>query len=150
MQPSEQVCLFHYPDKLFFTDLPVAVSVRFVNHFLQLLVGHCLSQFSCHSLQILQWNFSCVVVVKKSESLQNLLSGISLTDLCCHQLHKVRKFNHSFTISVHLSDQLLHFLLFRFKAQSSHSHFKFLRVNVSWKLQIKYPLIQYRRDQRLP
>ncbi len=132
MQPSEQVCLLHDSDKLFLADLSISVSVSLIDHFLQFFVSHCLPQLSCHSFQVLQWNLSCIVVIKQSECLQNLLPWVPFADLCSHQLHEVRKLNHSLSVSVNFCDQFLYFLLFGLKAKSSHGDLEFFWVNVSW------------------
>ena len=40
---SKQVSLLHDSDELLFADLSVSISVSFVDHFLELVVGHGLS-----------------------------------------------------------------------------------------------------------
>ena len=132
MHLSEQVSLFHDPDKLFFTNLSISISVSFVNHFLELFICHGFAQFSSNSFQILEGKFSCVIIVKKPESFKNFLSWVSFADLSCHEFHEICKLNHSFAISINLSDEFLDFLFFGLKAEGSHGDFEFLGIDVTW------------------
>jgi hypothetical protein len=128
---SKQVGLFHYPDKLFLVDLPVSVTVRLVDHLLQLFVGHRLSQFAGHSLQVFQRDLASSVVVEQAEGLKDLLPGISLGDLAGHEFHEVAELDDAFAFTIDLRDHLFDFLFLGFESESSHSHFEFFCVDVS-------------------
>ena len=129
---SKEIGLLHDPNELLLVDLPVAVAVCLVDHLLQLFISHRLSQLTGHSLQILQRNFGAGVVIEKPERLKNLFPWVSLRDLASHQLHEIRKLNDSLSLTIHLSDHLLHLLFLRLKPKSPHGHLKLLCVDISY------------------
>merc|ERR1712066_33299 len=86
---SEEVRFLHDAQELLFVDLPISVSVGFVDHLLQLLVGHPLAEFLCDPLQILEGDLACLVVIEETEGLQDLVFGISVQDLVSHHLQEL-------------------------------------------------------------
>merc|ERR1712141_936396 len=70
---SEQIGLFHDAQKFLFVHLSISISVSFVNHFLQFLIGHPLPKFFSNSLQIFERNLASFVIIEQAEGLQNLL-----------------------------------------------------------------------------
>lgn len=64
---SEQVSFFHDSNELLLTDLTISISIGFVDHFLELIIGHSFAQLSGHSLQVFKGDFSSLIVIKKSE-----------------------------------------------------------------------------------
>ena len=101
---SEQICLFHDSDELFLTNFTVSISISFINHFLQLLFWHGFAQLSCDSFKIFKWDFSCWVIIEKSECFENFLSWISFANFGSHKFHKVSKLNYTFSISINFCD----------------------------------------------
>ena len=63
---SEEVGLTHNAHELVFVDLTIAIAVSLVDHFLNLFVGHVLSEFLGDASQIMEGDFACVVVVEKA------------------------------------------------------------------------------------
>lgn len=120
---SEEIGLFHYSDELLFADLSIPVSVCLINHFLQLLISHRLSELSCDSLEVLQGDLAGCIIIEEPESLKDLLSWVSLCNLASHQLHEICKLNDSFALPVHFRDHFLHFLLFWLKSKCPHRYF---------------------------
>merc|ERR1719174_3113242 len=51
---SEQVGLLHDAQKFLFVHLSITISVSLINHLLQFLVGHSLTQFLGNSFQIFE------------------------------------------------------------------------------------------------
>lgn len=78
-QSSEQVGLLHDADELLLRNLTVAVAVCFVDHFLELVVRHGLSQLPGDALQIAQRDLAGVIVVEQPEGLQDFLARITLS-----------------------------------------------------------------------
>ena len=132
MNLSKQIGLLHDSDELLLADFPIPVPVSLVNHLLELIISHSLSQLPRHSLQIFQTYFPRVVVVKKPESLEDLFSGVSFANFSGHKFHEVCELDNSLSISVDFGNQLFNFLLFGLKSESSHCDLEFLGINVSW------------------
>merc|ERR1712039_336867 len=75
---SEKVCLFHDPQELFLIDLTISIAVRLVDHLLELLVGHALTQLLGNALQVLEGDLAGLIVVKQTESLQDLVLRVAI------------------------------------------------------------------------
>ena len=134
---SKQVCFFHYSNELLLTYFSISITVSFINHFLEFIIVHSLSKFSCHSFEVFEGNFTSAIVIKKPESLDDLFAWISFWNFTSHKFHEVGKFNNTLSFSVNFINHLFDFLLFRFKAKSSHSNLQFFWVNVADSLSIK-------------
>merc|ERR1712183_33507 len=86
---SKEIRLLHDAQKLFFVHLAIAIAVSLVNHFLKLLVGHALPEFLGNTLEILERDFTGLIVVKQTERLQNLVFRVTVEDLMGHHLGKL-------------------------------------------------------------
>jgi len=51
----------------------VSITVRFINCLMKLLIGHALTELLGDALQVLQSDRTCLVIVEKAESLQDLI-----------------------------------------------------------------------------
>ena len=69
MAGSEEVGLLHDAEELLLVHFTVSISISLIDHFLQFLVGHMLTQLLCHSLQILEGDLAGLVVVEQAEDL---------------------------------------------------------------------------------
>merc|ERR1712060_816333 len=86
---SEEVGLLHNAKELFLVYLTVSVTIRLVDHFLRLLVGHALAELFCHTLQVLKGDLASLVVVEETESFQDLVLRITVQDLVRHHLQEL-------------------------------------------------------------
>merc|ERR1719335_1859998 len=107
----EQVGLLHDAEELFLVDFAITISVRLVDHLLELLVRHALTQLLRNALQVLEGDLASLIIVKETESLQDLILGIAVEDLVGHHLEKFFVPDGAASIIVHVSDHLLNFLL---------------------------------------
>ena len=71
--------LFHDADELLLRHLTVTVTVSLVDHLLELLVGHVLTELLGDALEVLERDLARLVVVEEPEGLQDLLLGILFT-----------------------------------------------------------------------
>merc|ERR1719158_13455 len=70
---SEQICLLHDPQELFFIYLAITIAVGLVDHLLQLLICHPLAELLGNALQILEGDLSSLIVIEEPECLQDLV-----------------------------------------------------------------------------
>lgn len=66
---SKEIGFLHNPDELLLTDFTISISVCLVDHFLEFIIIHGLSELSGNPFQILQGDFACAVIIKQSKSL---------------------------------------------------------------------------------
>merc|ERR1712113_1177385 len=128
---SEEIRLLHDAQELLFVNLPVSVSVGFIDHLLQFLVGHPLAELLCDPLQILEGDLACLVVVKEAEGLQDLVFGISVQDLVSHHLQELLVADRATAIVVHIGNHLLDLLLLGLKAKGTHRDLQLFAVDLS-------------------
>ena len=119
----------HDSQELLLVDLTVAVLVELVDHGGELLVGKVLSELASNSAQVSQRDLSCVVLVKKLESLESLLHGVAVLDLLFHDLNKVVVLNLVGSVAVVLAHQTKNFLLLHIEAESAHGNLQLVVVN---------------------
>merc|ERR1712127_131759 len=110
---SEEVGLLHDPQELLLVDLAVAVTVRLVNHFLELLIRHPLPKLLRHALEVLEGDLPCLVVIEEAECLQDLVLRVPIQDLVRHHLQELLVLNRPAAIVVDVRDHLLDLLLLR-------------------------------------
>ena len=126
---SEQVGLLHDSHELLLANLSVAVSVGFVDHFLDLLVSHIFAELLGDPLQVFEGDFASLVIVEKSEGLEHLLFGVSLRHLLGHHVQKFWEVDHSAAVTVGVGDHLSDFLLLGLEPESSHGDLQFFGVD---------------------
>merc|ERR1719222_1680834 len=73
LQPSKQISLLHDAQELFLINFAVAISVRLIDHLLELLIGHTFPKFLRHPFQVLERYLPGLVVVEEAERLQNFI-----------------------------------------------------------------------------
>ena len=74
-----QTGLLHDADELFLADFAIAITVGLVNHFLQLLICHVLTQLLSNTLQVPERDLASLIIIEQAESLNDLLHWITLT-----------------------------------------------------------------------
>lgn len=67
----------HNAIKFLEVEHSIAISIGFLEHFLELVIRNLLSDLICDSLQIFEGNFIEVVLIKKFENLQNFILRVS-------------------------------------------------------------------------
>merc|ERR1719502_762248 len=103
----EQVGLLHDAEELLLVDLAVPVTVGFVDHLLELLIGHPLAKLLGDALEILERDLASLVIVEQPESLEDLVLRIAIEDLLRHHRHELREFDGARPIIVDVLDLLL-------------------------------------------
>merc|ERR1711865_998758 len=103
---SEQVGLLHNAEELFLVHLPVAITVGFVDHLLQLLVRHPLPELLCNPLQVLERYLPGLVIVEEPERFQDLVLGVTVQDLVRPHLQELLVPDRPAPVVVHVRDHL--------------------------------------------
>lgn len=67
----------HYPVKLLEVEHAIAISVRLLQHFLELIVGYLLADLRSDSLQIFEGDLVEVILIEQFEDLQYFVFGVS-------------------------------------------------------------------------
>merc|ERR1719265_594482 len=83
---SEKICLFHDTQEFLLVDLAIAITVSFIDHFLQLFVSHPLTKLLGHTLQVLEGDLSRLVIIEQTECLEDLVFWVTVKDLVRHHL----------------------------------------------------------------
>merc|ERR1719498_247212 len=122
----EEIGLLHDTEKFLFVHFTVTIAICFIDHLLQLLICHALSQLLSDTLQILEGNLSCLIIIEKAEGLQDLILWIPVEDLVCHHLEELFVFNGPATVVINIGNHLLNLLLLGLETQGAHGHLKFL------------------------
>ena len=73
---TEEVSLFHYSNKFFLGDGSIVVTVSFINHLLEFIIRHLLSELTGYPDEVLQLDGVFAVVNEKSESLHHLFDRV--------------------------------------------------------------------------
>jgi hypothetical protein len=134
---SKEVGLLHYSDELLLVDFAVTVSIGFIDHLLELLVGHGFAQLASNALEVSQGDLSCAIVVEESESFEDFFPGVSLGNFSSHKFHEVPELDDSLAFAIDFCDHFLDFLLLRFETEGSHGHLQLLGVDIAC---VKYEL----------
>ena len=74
-----QTGLLHDADEFFLADFAITITVGFINHLLQLLIRHVLTQLLSDTLEVPERDLAGLVVVEQTEGLNDLLHRITLT-----------------------------------------------------------------------
>merc|ERR1719329_1549612 len=127
---SEEVCLLHDTKEFLLIHLSVAVAVSLVDHFLQLLVGHALTKLLGNTLEVLESDLAGLIIVEKTEGLQNLILRVAIEDLVSHHLQEFFVADGATSIVIHVRNHLLNLLLLRLEAKGSHGNLQLLGVDL--------------------
>merc|ERR1719371_120782 len=125
----EEIRLLHDAQELLLVDLAVAVAIGLVDHLLELLVRHPLTELLRHSFQVLERNLARLVVIEEPESLQDLVFRIAIQDLLRHHRHELRKLDRAGPVIVNILDHLLNLFLLRLETKGTHRNLELLRVD---------------------
>merc|ERR1719238_1994954 len=107
MHMSEEIRLFHDTEKFLLVDLTVAIPVCLINHFLKLLVCHPFAKLLGHALQVLEGDFARLVIIEQTESLQDLVLGVTVKNLMSHHLEKLLVLDGPASIIIDVRNHLL-------------------------------------------
>merc|ERR1712151_1405473 len=134
---SEQVCLLHDAQELFFIHFSITIAVCLIDHFLKFLVRHAFAKLLCHALQVLKRNLACFVIIEQTEGFQNLILRVSVQDFVGHHLKEFLVTDGATTVFVNVRDHLLDFLLLGLKAERAHCYLQLLRIPMSRAVSVK-------------
>lgn len=104
-------------------DASVLVSVRFLNHFLKLLLGDVFADVLGDPSEILDWDVTCFVFIVKGKHLPYGLLAIILIHRVGHKMQKIFEPNTSLSISIIITNNLIHGMVGRFESQCLHGLF---------------------------
>merc|ERR1711934_283166 len=90
---SEEVGLLHDSQELFLVHLAISIAISLINHLLKLFVGHSLTKLLGNTLQILEGDLACFIVIEKTKGLQNFIFGVAIQDLVSHHLEEFLVFD---------------------------------------------------------
>merc|ERR1712086_432481 len=85
----------HDLDELFVIDLAVAINISFTDHLIDLLVGQPLAKVGHYMTQLSSGDETVSVLVEHLEGLLDLLLGVSVLHLACHQVEELWEINGS-------------------------------------------------------
>merc|ERR1712032_172968 len=122
----EKVCLLHNSQELLLIHFTITVSISFIYHFLKLFVCHALTKFFGDPFQILKRYFPCFVIIEQTESLQDLILGITIEDLMRHHFKKLFVSDCTTSIVVNIRDHFLNLFFLRLEAKCTHRNFELL------------------------
>merc|ERR1712159_616404 len=126
---SEEIGLLHDAEELLLIDLAIAIAISFVDHLLKLLISHSLSKLLRHTLQVLERDLACLIVIKQPEGLEDLVLGVAIQDLVGHHLQELFVLDGTTAIVVDVRDHLLNLFLLGLEAKSAHGNLELLRVD---------------------
>ena len=66
---SEKVGLLHDSHELFLANFAITVSVSLIDHLLNLVICHIFAEFLGNALEVLEANFSGLIIIKEPEGL---------------------------------------------------------------------------------
>merc|ERR1712151_1490715 len=125
----EEICLLHDPQELLLVHFPIAIPIGFINHLLQFLICHALTKLLRDALEILKRDLPSFVIVKQTESLQDLVLRVAIEDLVCHHLEKFFIFNGATSIIINVGNHFLDLLLLWFETQCAHGNLQLFRID---------------------
>merc|ERR1712046_517014 len=134
---SEEVCLLHDPKELFLVDLAVAVTVCLVNHLLELLICNPFTKLLRKALQVLEGDLSCLVVIEKTECLQDFVLWVPVQNLVRHHLQELLVLDRPAAIVIDVRDHPLDLLFLRFESQGAHRDLQLFGVDGATAVGIK-------------
>merc|ERR1711874_953094 len=128
---SKEVRFLHDAEEFLLIDLAIAVAICLIDHFLQFLIRHALTEFFCYALQVLEGDLTGLVVIEKAECFQDLVLWVTVQDFVRHHFQELFVSNRAASVIVNIRDHLLDLLLLWLEAQSAHRHLQLLRVDLS-------------------
>merc|ERR1712153_154582 len=107
-----------------------AHELGFVDHFLDLFVGHVLTKLLGNTTEVMEVNLTSIIIVEESEGLHHLFTGVSLGHFLGHHIHELGVLNDTGAILVNISDHFLDLFTLGLESESTHGDLEFLLVNV--------------------
>merc|ERR1719238_59993 len=90
----------HDAEELLLVDLAITITVGLVNHLLELLVGHVLTELLRDTLEVLEGDLAGLIVVEETEHLDDLLAGVAVTHASGHHVEELVEVDGAGAISV--------------------------------------------------
>ena len=128
---SEEVGLTHDAHELFLRDLAIAVTVGFLDHFSDLIIGHVLAELLGDTLEVSEGDLARLIIVEESECLKHLFAWVSLGHLLGHHVEEFWVVDDSGSVLVDVSDHLLDLLSLWLEAEGAHGNLELLLVDVA-------------------
>eukprot|EP00356_Strombidium_inclinatum_P012781 CAMPEP_0170493156 /NCGR_PEP_ID=MMETSP0208-20121228/13444_1 /TAXON_ID=197538 /ORGANISM="Strombidium inclinatum, Strain S3" /LENGTH=148 /DNA_ID=CAMNT_0010769039 /DNA_START=45 /DNA_END=486 /DNA_ORIENTATION=+ len=100
-----------------------------VDHLLEFLIGHGLSQLLGNSSQVPQGDAAGGVVVEESEDLGDILSGVLVAHTSSHHVEELFKIDASALVLVEVRDHLEDSLVLGFEPEGLHGSTELLGVD---------------------
>merc|ERR1711865_1284953 len=125
----EEVGLLHDAEELFLVHLPITITISLIDHFLQLLVSHALTELLRDTLQVLERDLACLIIIEETEGFQDFVFGVTIQDLVCHHLEKFLVLDGATSIVIDIGDHLLDLLLLRLEAKRTHGNLELFGIN---------------------
>merc|ERR1712054_456114 len=116
-------------EEFFLVDLAIAIAVGLVNHLLELLVSHVLTEFLGHTLQVLEGDLASLVVVEETEHLDDLLTRVAVAHASSHHVEEFVEVDGAGAILVDVVDHATDLVLLGIEAEGAHDHLELLGVN---------------------
>jgi hypothetical protein len=76
-------------------------------------------------------DFTCVVIVEKTEGLHHFFAGVSFGHLLGHHFCEFVIFNDTGTVLIDIGDHFLNFFALGFETKGAHGDFEFFLINVA-------------------
>merc|ERR1719162_2253091 len=97
----------HHLHELLIVDLAITINVRLTNHFINLLIRELLSEI-CHDVaQLCGTDEAVAIAIENLEGLDELLFGVSVLHLACHQRQEFWEVNCAVAVRIDLIDHVL-------------------------------------------
>ena len=118
---SDKGFLRHNVVEVVWGNCRITVRVCPVDHLLQLLVSHGLTELASYTAQVTNGDSACAIIIEESEDLVDIFTGVSVTHTSSHHVEELFKVDVIVLVLVKISDHLVDSLVLSFEAQRLHS-----------------------------
>merc|ERR1740115_564613 len=125
----EEGRLLHDAEELFLVHLAITVTISLIDHFLQLLVSHALTELLRDTLQVFERDLACLIIIEETEGFQDFVFGITIQDLVCHHFEELLVLDGATSIVIDIGDHLLDLLLLRLEAKRTHGNLELFGID---------------------
>merc|ERR1711868_286904 len=110
----------HDAEELVLVHLTIAITIGLVDHLLELLVGHVLTELLSDALQVLEGDLASLVVVEETEHLHDLLTGVAVAHASSHHVEELVEIDGAGTVLVDVVDHAANLVFLRVEAEGTH------------------------------
>ena len=128
---SEEVGLAHDTHELLLRDLAITITISLLDHLVDLVVGHVLSELLGDTLEVSERDLACLIIIEESEGLDHLISWVSLRHLGGHHVEELVVVDDTAAVLVDILNHLLDLLSLGLETKGSHGDLEFLLVDVA-------------------